>query len=255
MKARVSHWVRALATVVLATAWVNCARAAYDYTVLGDGGLVGGFSVSLDGNAESGILVGGIHIVGNPSVPGYANATTVCVDLNGRVYVGSTYAFNEVGFSGQTGLNPAWGQPTGNSSAAYQAINNAAYLYATYHPTTATDWAALQLAVWKAVYDTSADGSINWDASSERFTVTTDVNNAWVEAQGFLASLPRNTDYLGYLLQPEDDTAQEFLIAVTPMPVPEASTIATGLLLLMPFGPSSLRFLRRRLALRSPAAS
>jgi hypothetical protein len=245
------HSVKALVLALVAALHSSAARAAYDYTILGGANLVGGFSVSVDGTAESGILVGGIAVTGNlaNTVPGYQSFTTVCVDLNGRIYLGSTYAFNEVGFTGQSGLNPLWGQPAGATSAAYQAINNAAYLSATFHPTTATDWAALQLAVWKAVYDTTPTGSINWNTSTERFNVTTDVNNAWAEAQGLLNDLPRNTDYAGYLLQPTDATAQELLVNVTPVPVtpvPEYGTILTGALMLLPFAASTLRIVRKK---------
>lgn len=228
--------------VALLTMWgANQARASYDYTILGDGGLLGGFSVSVDGNTESGILVGGIHVTSASGVPGYNDFTTVCVDLSGRIYLGSTYAFNEVGFTGQSGLNPLWGQPSGNSPAAYQAINNAAYLYATYHPATATDWAALQLAVWAAVYNTDASGGI----TGARFAVNSDAGSgAWAEAQTWLGSLPRTTDYVGYLLQPVNTSAQELLIGVTP--VPETTTWIAGALLLLPFGASTVRILRKR---------
>lgn len=238
---KLKYLVQMLAAA-LVTIWsVNQARASYDYTVLGDGGLLGGFSVSIDGTPESGILVGGIHVKSAAGVPGYNDFTTVCVDLNGRIYLGATYAFNEVGFSGQSGLNPAWGQPSGNSGAAYQAINNAAYLYATYHPTTATGWAALQLAVWAAVYNTDVNGAI----TGSRFSVISDASSgAWLQAQGLLGSLPRTTDYTGYLLKPVNTSAQELLIGVTP--VPEITTLIAGALLLLPLGASTLRILRRR---------
>ena len=240
------HSVKTLVLASLAALPPTAARAAYDYTILGGANLVGGFSVSVDGTAENGILVGGIAVTGNvaDTVPGYQSFTTVCVDLNGRIYLNSTYAFNEVGFTGQSGLNPLWGQPAGASSAAYQAINNAAYLFATFHPTTATDWAALQLAVWKAVYDTTSTGSINWNSGTERFEVTTDVNGAWTEAQGLLNNLPRNTDYAGYLLKPTDTTAQELLVNVTA--VPEYGTILAGALMLLPFAASTLRIVRKK---------
>ena len=234
----------------LLTAWsVNQARASYDYTILGDGGLLGGFSVSVDGTTESGILVGGVHVTSASGVPGYNDFTTVCDDLNGRIYLGSTYAFDEVAFTGQSGLNPKWGNPMDtppSTAIAYQAINNAAYLFATFHPTTATDWAALQLAVWKATYDTGPNGQIVW-GTGERFVVNSDAGSgAWLEAQTLLNDLPRNTDYVGYLLKPVDASAQELFIDVTP--VPEITTLMAGALLLLPLGASTLRFSRRHRA-------
>ena len=246
------HLVKAHVIACVAAVSLSTARASYDYTILGGANLVGGFSVSVDGTTESGILVGGIAVAGSPSdtVPGYQNFTTVCVDLSGRIYLGSTYTFDEVGFTGQSGLNPLWGTPAGASSAAYQAINNAAFLYATFHPTTATDWAALQLAVWKAVYDTTSTGSINWSPGTERFNVSTDVNGAWVEAQSLLNDLPRNTDYAGYLLKPTDPTAQELLVNVTPTPVPEYGTMVAGALMLLPLAASALKIVRKNSAQR-----
>jgi len=245
-----SKYLVLILAAVLVTLWsVNQARASYDYTILGDGGLLGGFSVSVDGTTESGILVGGIHVTSASGVPGYNDFTTVCVDLNGRIYLGDTYAFNEVAFAGQSGLNPSWGNPIDtppSTAIAYQAINNAAYLLATFHPTDATGWAALQLAVWKATYDTGPNGTIVW-GSAARFVVNSYAGSgAWAEAQQWLNSLPRNTDYIGYLLEPEDTSAQELFIDVTP--VPETTTLITGALLLLPLGATTLRFSRRHRA-------
>jgi len=234
----------------LLTAWSGSqARAAYDYTILGDGGLLSGFSVSLDGTTESGILVGGIHVTSASGVPGYNDFTTVCDDLNGRIYLGSTYAFDEVAFAGQSGLNPNWGNPIDtppSTAIAYQAINNAAYLLATFHPTDATGWAALQLAVWKATYDTGPNGKIVW-GNAARFVVNSDANSgAWAEAVAWLNDLSRNTDYIGYLLKPELASGQELFIDVTP--VPETTTLIAGALLLLPLGANTLRFSRRHRA-------
>jgi hypothetical protein len=262
------QWVRAI-VVLLIGAWsTNVGHAAFDYTILGGGDLVGGFSVSIDGHSENGILVGGIQVnlVNNnpPSQlpPDYAKFETVCVDLEGQLYLGSTYTFDKVGFDGQSGLNPAWGNTrdiinangSDKQNAASQAINNAAYLYSTATPATATDWAALQLAVWKVAYDTKADGTIDWNADTERFNVTKDMNDAWVEAQSLLGSLPRNTDYVGYLLKPSDMNlnAQELLMGVTatdnPNPqtvaVPETGTLIAGVLLFLPLGASALKIFR-----------
>jgi len=234
--------------MALLVGWsIQPAQAAYDYTILGDGGLVGGFTVALDTHSKSGILVGGIHLQGSPGAPGYSDFTSVCVDLNGSVVIGTTYKFDVVPFAGQTGLDPLWGNPLQdpqNAPTAFQAINNAAYLYATVHPATATDWATLQLAVWKAIYDTDVNGGIVWGANS-RFNVTTDpTGTAWASAQAMLANLNRPTDYVGYLLRPEDLRAQELLIGITP--VPEPGTILGGILLLIPMGISAMRFVRKQ---------
>jgi len=73
------------------------------------------------------------------------------------------------------------------------------------------------------------------------------VNGAWTVAQGLLNNLPRNSDYVGYLLKPTDTTAQELLIDVTP--VPEYGTMVAGALMLLPFVASTLRIVRKKPAL------
>jgi hypothetical protein len=238
-----------LALCVLVFCLGQQAQAAYDYTILGDGGLVGGFNVQLDGASHNGILVGGLHVRALPGagVPGYADFTSVCVDLNGSVYIGSTYKFDKVPFAGQTGLNPSWGNPLvspPNASTASQAINNAADLYATIHPTTDTGWAMLQLAIWKAIYDTDSAGNIIVDPTMSRFNVAYDPTGAWNVVLAGLSSFHRSTDYAGYLLSPEDQRAQELLIGTTP--VPEPATILGGILLLIPMGVSAMRYVRNK---------
>lgn len=238
------------------------ARAAYTYTISSGESLLvtSGLNVSLDNNSEN-VWAGGIQAsetTPGSGLPNQASLTTVCLDLKGTIYVGSTYTFNLQTFSGLTGLNPTWGNPLANPqdpTVAYAAINNAAYLFNTYDSrvSTATDWAALQLAVWKALYDTSANGSIVWNTGS-RFLVNSDSSGAWTEAQGFLnytvgsssSSLGAVPQYTGYLLSPTDTSAQELIVGVSP--VPEPTTLVAGAALLLPFGLSSLKLIRRRRA-------
>jgi hypothetical protein len=238
--------VLALAGVAIGGA--SQAQASYQYQIVNsESDLVSGFNVTLDGTADNNILVGGIQTAAQgPAVPGYANFTTVCLDLKGIIYLGSTYTFNEVVYSGQNGLDPNWGNPTTapTGTASYQAINNAAFLYASHENlTSATDWAALQLAVWKVLYDTGTNGSVVWGNNS-RFQVNYDPTSAaWKEATNWIAALPRTQNYAGYLLQPTDTSAQELIVGVSP--VPEPSTLMAGAALLLPFGASTLRFARR----------
>ena len=227
------------------------AQTYYNYTVDNNtANLVSGFAVSVDNNSESGILVGGIELTANgQAVPGYSDFTTVCTDLAGRIYLGSSYNFTVQSFSGQAGLNPAWGNNGSgqvDANAAYQAINNAAYLFSAYQSsaTSPGNWAALQLAVWKALYDTQENGTIDW--TSPRFTVSTDPSGTdWSLAQTWLNGIPANRpSFAGYLLYPTDSSVQEVLINVSP--VPEPTTLAAGAILLVPFAASSSRFLARR---------
>jgi hypothetical protein len=245
--------VRGLAIFLVATWTVLQARASYNYTI-GDGGmLLGGFSVALDGVPENGILVGGIQATADDqAAPGFASFTTVCLDLQGRLYLGATYAFDEEAFSGQTGLNPTWGNPHASPPgmvAAYQGINNAAFLFATHeNVSNAGDWAALQLSVWKALYDSDANGNIVW-GSNARFTVQNDPTQgsaAWAEAQDWLGGLPRDQDFSGYLLKPADTSAQELIITSSPVPVPEPKGLTAVVLLLGALWARAGRVLRNR---------
>jgi hypothetical protein len=256
IKTATSHLARALALVLCLWA-ANQAKAQVVYTYTANNGpdLTGGFNVTVDGSQDNDILVGGVLMTAasGQGVPGYSDFTTVCTDLKGTIYLGSSYTFTLQGFNGQTGLNPAWGNPQAGSAttAASDAINNAAYIYSAHqNVTTPTDWAALQLAVWKALYDTEANGNVLTTGSSQRFTVQTDPTGAaWNEAQTWLGQLPRNPSFTGYLLYPDPTTqngalGQEVLVGVSA--VPEPATLAAGALLLVPFAISSIRFLRRR---------
>jgi len=243
----------ALGLCLLGASQAN-AQTTYNYTLVNnEADLTGGFDVTLDGSGDNGILVGGAMFTasGTP-VPGYASFTTVCLDLRGSLTLGSTYSFTEQGFNGQNGINPGWGNDglgaVSPGTAASAAINNAAAVYAAHENVTSpTDWAALQLAVWKALYDTTANGTIIMSGSDARFSVNTDPTQnsaAWTEAKTWLSQLPSNPNYSGYLLEPVNSGEQEVLIGI--QPVPEPATLAAGAVMLVPFLVSSSRFLRRR---------
>jgi len=109
------------------------------------------------------------------------------------------------------------------------------------------DKVALQLAVWEALYDTGATVS-SYGFGSGRFgaaanaAALTDGASAIAEALIWLGET-RTTSYAGYLLLPDDGYSQGVLGGVTP--VPEPTTMIAGALLLVPFGASTLRVLRR----------
>jgi hypothetical protein len=247
-----------LATLtVLALLSANVARAAYDYNISGNTGeFISDVGVKVDTTtipagsfycggiqirpAVSGDSHGANYTPGLGTVPGYTAFSTVCVDLEGEIYVNHNYTFNTVAFSGQTGLNPQWGVPSGASGAALQAIENAAWLFANHQGiTSAKDWAALQLAVWDVIYNTDGTGAV----TGNRFQVThADSEGAWTEAQNWIAALQstgRTKNYVGYLLQPTDRTAQELFVNVTP--VPEPSTAIAAALLLLPLAGIGLK--------------
>ena len=252
----------------------NLATASVTYSI-GNGGLET-FNVSIDGTAINGALAGGIAIQqvlpANPSMP--MDYTTVCTDIEGTLYLGSSYEYNTPAtpFSGQTGVNPTWGAANApgnsiNTANAAQAIQNAAYLFYNYVQLTGTglggtteEKAALQLAVWSALYDTTTLGTV----TGSRFQVSGGSDaGAITLADSWLTALNTQADagdfgYTGYLLYPSvlnanepatSEPPQELFIGVAA--VPEYSTVIAGALLLLPFGTSALRILRRDRATRT----
>lgn len=229
------------------------AKAEFTYQVPGlsqQPNLLGGFTVKLDGTSYGNALVGGIKLsqkfspTGVPlGVPDYGNFTTVCLDLKGSLLLGSSYSFYREQFEGQIGLNPNWGAsyPPVNGDEAYLAIQNAAHLYKTVSPGSAEQWAGLQLAVWSAIYNTDSGGEV----TGVRFSVTGGNATAIDYANGLIRDLNRGeVEYAGYLLKPLNASAQELLVGVTE--VPEPSTMLAAALLLLPFGASAFRVLRKR---------
>jgi hypothetical protein len=198
----------------------------------------------------------------NNSMP--LNYVSVCVDFLGTLYVGSTYAYTApaVSFAGQTGIDPAWNDPT-------VAIQNADQLFLTYGDIgaggintgsgtklTVDQMAALQLAVWMALYDTVSTGKNSVDITSSKtytpeFQVTGGSATAISLAESWVATLTGNYKNVGSLLQPDPTLGyqgnrdcqdpQELLYCS----VPEPATILAGALLLLPLGVSTIRNLRK----------
>jgi hypothetical protein len=206
---------------------------------------------------------GGIAIQrtgGDTGVPN--NYVTVCTDVGGTLYLGWTYTYDKpVAFSGQTGVSPNWGADNSFVGAvdpvsAQKAIQNAAELFYTYYdvlnlPNTAANIsakAALQLAVWDAIYDTDASGNL----TGTRFTFS---GNSAALATQYLNSLTHTTTYTGNILVPDPlnsqgnsdlEPPQELLMRTQDFTsVPEPTTMIAGALLVLPFGASTLRILRK----------
>jgi hypothetical protein len=245
--------VQTLAFVLAAVCCLCPARASVTY-LIGNGGLES-FNVTIDGNSINGALAGGISIQkmgGDASMP--ASYVTVCTDIEGTLYLGQSYEYATpvTPFSGQSGVNPKWGDGSNDGSAA-KAIQNAAYLFYNYSNLTPTgiggsaeQMAALQLAVWEALYDTTASGSV----TGTRFAVSGGDASAIALAGSLLSGLDGSYNLTGYLLYPTQGSGvnangeppQELLIAI---PVPESPTVIAGALLLLPFAASTFRILRR----------
>jgi hypothetical protein len=245
--------------------FVSAASASVTY-VINSGGLET-FNLAIDGTAINGALAGGIQInkvSGDASMP--ASYVTVCTDIEGTLYLGQPYQYNTpvTPFSGQTGVNPTWGavntpayllSNATDAANAAQAIQNAAYLFYTYGQLTSTGLggtleqkAALQLAVWEALYDTTASGSV----AGTRFTVSGGSDLAAIAlANTWLSGLTGSYGLTGYLLYPSQQSGvnadgeppQELLIA---LPVPEAPTVIAGALLVLPFAASTFKILRKK---------
>jgi hypothetical protein len=254
--------IQMLAFALAAACSISAASASVTYQI-NNGGLES-FNVTIDGNSINGALAGGIQIneisSSDASLP--SSYVTVCTDIEGTLYLGQSYEYNTpvTPFSGQSGVNPQWG--TGANSAA-EAIQNAAYLFNTYGQLTSAgiggsteQMAALQLAVWEALYNTTASGSV----TGTRLTVSGGDTAAIALAGSWLSGLDGNYGLTGYLLYPtqgsgvnaDGEPPQELLIAASVVPetgtapVPESPTVIAGALLLLPFAASTLRILRKK---------
>jgi len=245
--------VQMLAFALAVECCISAASASVTYQI-NNGGLES-FNVTIDGNSINGALAGGIQInkiSGDASMP--SSYVTVCTDIEGTLYLGQSYEYvtPETPFSGQSGVNPQWGDGTAGSAA--QAIQNAAYLFSTYGQLTSTGLggtteqkAALQLAVWEALYNTTAGGGV----TGTRFTVSSGDATAIADASSLVSGLTGNYGLAGYLLYPTQligvnangEPPQELLIAV-----PEPTTVVAGALLLLPFAASTFRILRKNRA-------
>ena len=258
-----------------------------DYKI-GNGGLEGfNITYNDSGTHYTGIngaLAGGIAITkvaGGTQPDGFpASYTTVCTDIGGTVYLGNTYGYDQTGFAGQTGVRPNWGLNAYDGGAGVglvgeqqEAIQNAAHIFYTHFSVlngiSTTDKAALQLAVWAAAYNTGLSGSVagfsyssgsgigSLSGSGGRFTASGGDQAAINEAASWLVGLDGNYGLAGNLLYPDPTyqnngdglPVQELLIRTQDStPVPEPTTMIAGALLLLPFGASTLRFVRKNRA-------
>ena len=194
---------------------------------------------------------------------------SVCLSPAGLLDSNS-HTYNVLDFStASPGIYPnTWavvsGQPVG--------INNAAYLWNKYGMDIVNNTgnvgyqgqraAALEFAIWTALYDSTGYGQLgppnnwNWVAPSMDQTTQgyydTDIN-------GLISSGITGPQFTGNILEgqgavsggPNSGQSQEFFLLGTPAahitgtPVPEPTTLVAGALLLLPFGFSTLRILRK----------
>ncbi len=248
----------ALGLAALTVGLASSAQANVSYTV-SDGGLDTITSATLDGTTYTGVLTGGIQMTGSSG-----SFVSVCTDFFGSLYLGQTYSYNDAVTitSGVKGTDPTpWGEgsknnttlPTAAVTAA--AIANAAKIfgnnYATLQTGTSDQKAAIQLAVWSVLYNTSASGLLSGAQANFTYvassTVTSDVNALLSALSGYsLVSSPTVEVLVPTTSQsysnPDNKPPQGVLVMV---PVPEASTVVAGGLLLLPFALCSLKALRK----------
>jgi hypothetical protein len=270
-KLRRSALTALYALALIGAVGMTDAGATVSYQIL-DGGLES-FNVSIDGTLYAGALAGGIlinRVGGDPA--SVANSptsyVTVCTDIQGTLYLGQTYSYDApVNFSPTTtGVKPNWGSDnTGatvtDKASAAAAIQNAAALFYTHYSilggTDKTAKAALQLAVWSALYNTSSSGQITGSRLlfSGGDLAADSLASTWLTG---LDTAP-NT-YKGQLFIPDPlnqgnydgEPPQELLYASVPeasivyAPVPEASTVIAASLLLVPFAVGTARAMRKR---------
>lgn len=233
-----------------AVLWCGQANAAFTYTLSSYSGSSHGLTLDgVDGNHIAAKL-NMVESTSGSGVSGFASFSTVCLSLNGSL-TGGPHTYSQEVFNGELGLNPAWGANNGPGNVgsdfanAYKAINNAAYLFATLSPSVTTDWGALQIAVWAALYNTDSSGNLTGTRFSTVFGGVDDTENT---AATYLTMLPSGGagSYVGYMLKPSEGnppSGQELIF--NPTPVPEPTTMIAGALLLLPFGASTIRFLRK----------
>lgn len=223
-------------------------------------GTGGNGSAVLNGVTRSGGAIGVFVLdVWEPGVNGAKLGTlsTFCTDLDAYWASGKTYhaeAFVDNNGVDQNGVDQVSNNVLWHSLP--YAIQNAAYLYneiflkdPSKYTSSGLEGGAMQLAIWKVLYDSGVDGIAVSD-----FTTGTlrGVNGSWKASVAGASDLVNqvnaarnNNKFVTYddiWLHPTTDANQGFLAPGTP--VPEPSTIIAGALLLLPFGASAIRRIR-----------
>ena len=150
-----------------------------------------------------------------------------------------------------------------NQANANAAIQVAAQIFASVSGPTGLNVGSLnqnqvdaaQLAVWTALYDTSISGGVVTQTGNTRFTVNTALGSGAGSVGAYLTqyltaadvAVDGGANLTGQLLIPDltgnpTEPGQELFYT----PVPEPSTVIAGALVLLPFGASTVRILRRK---------
>jgi len=184
-----------------------------------------------------------------------------CTDVSVTWKNSDTYTAQTL--SSATGVSPKWSQSP-------QSIENASWIYNTFYvgqSTTAAQDAGIQLAIWMVLYDTIANGTVSYSYSggvlsgtgygSDNFKAWGYSSTAMSDAVSYLSAL--NTAIANHTyttnsdlwLKPTDGKSQG-LIYCPPAstnnvaPVPEPTTVISGVLLALPLGVSAFRIFRKK---------
>lgn len=205
---------------------------------------------------------GSVPSLGGSSSSSSGSLWATCVSPAGSLDWG-THTYDVLNFAqAGTGRNPAAWQPGG--------IQNADYLFTTLSGgilsggiggqagTVQDQGAALALAMYASLYNSVAQGQVTGNAFYIPGLTSGNVYDDYMIDLGLVAGDKNWTAPAGYLLRsyPNVNAAgagqdQIFLASALPNgynPVPELSTVYAGALMLLPFGVSALRIVRRKCA-------
>ena len=183
---------------------------------------------------------------------------SVCLSPAGLLD-GGTYTYTAEPFNTATpGIYPSqWAVGTGGQP---YGINNAAYLWSTYgsgilSAQDSTAAAALEFAIWTALYDSTGYGKLG----NSYFTINSLGGDTLTDYNKYLSGLTTSGfsgGFTGDILEgtgavaggADSGQSQEFFLlqpASQLTPVPEPSTVVAGAMMLLPFGVSAVRIVRR----------
>jgi hypothetical protein len=222
----------------------------YQFTVIGADSTVGGLKANSQGYEGTGLTVG-------------SQFESVCLSPSGDLgWTEHSYNYMSFGDAAPTAIPAAWATATVNGVSGVQVgIQNAAYLWKVYGGTvtSGSQGAGLAEAMYQVLYDSTGYGTLNTTKPSFTplfggDTVAQGYYTSYIadlEANG--ATVKANIQNMGMLVpNPEDSSigaGQEFIFLTpnTPNVVPEPTTLISGALLLLPFGASTLRILRKKI--------
>ena len=254
--------IQALAALVLASGLASQAKADITYSVSGyslENASVSYDFSSLNPSGPSGsasVLAGGIGITAQSSTVGTgapSSYVTVCTDFEATLYLGNNYKYSNPATIPDSGYLPDPGQVSGG-------LQSAANLFSKYSGLltdgNSDDAAALQLAIWTVLYDstwTYTGSSIGNSTFAVNSSGTT--TGAFSELKTLLETIPDPTQNSVELLVPDPqngsnngnnqgDPPQALLYA----PVPEASTVIAASTLLLSFGVCSMKSFSKKRA-------